>query len=131
MIRANPQWSFSNFGPSPILLWLEPWADEIEIPSGATVTVDSTGGSGCCPPGEIEWTDDHMVLWATARTVTVFIDGIQQHSGSAIIPAPDDLTKDMLGIAFTDQPAARLGGARSVSHEQLSCWARARRRIGF
>lgn len=68
MIRANPQWSFSNFGPSPILLWLEPWADEIEIPSGATVTVDSTGGSGCCPPGEIEWTDDHMVLWATART---------------------------------------------------------------
>lgn len=65
------------------------------------------------------------------RSYGVVGNRADQHSGSAIIPAPDDLTKDMLGIAFTDQPAARLGGARSVSHEQLSCWARARRRIGF
>jgi hypothetical protein len=37
--RADWHWGISNAGADKVLLWLEPWADEIEVPSGVTATL--------------------------------------------------------------------------------------------
>lgn len=74
--------------------------------------------------GEVEWGEEYLVVWAGAKTVEVFVDGVLQDSGSASIPIPNGLTKGMLDILFRDQPAARLGGGRSL--ERPSLWRRIR-----
>jgi hypothetical protein len=63
--------------------------------------------------------------------VAVSIDGVLQRSGSALIPVPDGLTKQMLGIVFADQPAARLGGSGSHLTERTPWWKRLSRRLGM
>jgi hypothetical protein len=110
MTSAVYQWGLSNPGPGTLTLWLEPWAEEFEVLARTSVTLVSSDGSENCLIGQMEWTADRLVVWATAQTVAVSIDGVLQQSASAIIPIPDGLTKETLGILFADQPAARLGG---------------------
>lgn len=132
MTDADHQWGLSNPGPDTLYLWLEPWADEIEAPVRSTITFDPSGGPEDCPLGQVEWTTDHLLVWATAQRVAVFVDGELQHTGSAVIAVPDGLTKGMLGIVFADQPAARLGGAPSDpigSTERLQLGAMKRRTL--
>ena len=117
MTNANHQWGLSNPGPGIITLWLEPWAEEFKIPMLSSVTLSSFSGSESCPLGQVEWTADHLVVWASAKTVAVSIDDVLQQSASAVIPVPDGLTKTILGIVFADQPAAHLGGTGSLTVE--------------
>lgn len=131
MTIVDCEWGFSNPGPGTILLWLEPWADEFEIPARSTVILNPAGGPEGSPLGQLEWSVDHLVLWASAQTVAVSIDGVLQRSGSALIPIPDGLTKEMLGIVFADQPAARLGGASSLTTERTSWWKKLVCRLGM
>jgi hypothetical protein len=131
MTDPADEWGFSNPGPGTILLWLEPWADELELPAKSTVLFSARNGSQSCAPGELEWTEDHLILWATAQTVAVSIDGVFQHTGSAVIPIPDGLTKDTLRVLFGNQPAARLGGATVTTENRTSWWQRAGRRLGL
>ena len=132
MTDLDHQWSLSNPGPDNLLVWLEPWAEEFEVPVRSTVTLSaSSSGSEERSVGEVEWTADHLVVWASASdTVKVFVDGVLQESGSAVIPAPDGLTKQMLNVIFDDQPAARLGGRTFDAAERVSWWQRARRYLG-
>ena len=132
MTDLDHQWSLSNPGPDNLLVWLEPWAEEFEVPVRSTVTLSaSSSGSEERSVGEVEWTPDHLVVWASASdTVKVFVDGVLQESGSAVIPVPDDLTKQMLNVIFDDQPAARLGGRTFDAAERVSWWQRARRYLG-
>lgn len=81
--------------------------------------------------GEVEWTPDNLVVWASAQTVEVFIDGVLQDSGSAMIPIPDGLTKQMLNIVFAGQPAARLAGANVDADERVSLWERIKRCLSW
>lgn len=131
MTRVDCEWGFSNPGPGTIVLWLEPWADEFEIPARSTVTLHPFGGPEGCPLGQLEWNADHLVLWASASTVGVSIDGVLQNSGSASIPIPDGLNQEMLGIVFADQPAARLGGASSFTNKLTPWWMNLGRRLGL
>ena len=130
MTDANCLWGLSNLGPDTLLVWLEPWADEIAVPVRSTVILKSSGASDERALGEVEWTPDHLVVWARASTVEVFLDGAVQESSSAIIPVPDGLTKEMLSIVFSGQPAARLGGAPNAL-ERTSWWQRIGRRFGL
>ncbi|MES2289470.1 MAG: hypothetical protein V4530_07000 [Pseudomonadota bacterium] len=128
MTDVDPQFALSNPGPGPLLVWLEPWAEEFEVPVRSTVTLEAPGWSGECALGEMEWTPNHLVVWASARIIKVFIGGTLQDSSSAIIPVPDGLTRKILNIAFEDQPAARLGGAGASALQQASLWERVKRR---
>jgi len=130
MTDANCLWGLSNPGPDTLLLWLEPWADEIEVPVRATVTLKASGASEECALGELEWTPDHLVVWASASTVEVFLDGALQESSSAIIPVPEGLTKGTLNIVFAGQPAARLGGVPNAL-KRTAWWRRIGRRLGL
>lgn len=131
MTDAARSWSLSNPGPDEMLLWLEPWAEEFVIPIGSTITLESLGGSEKDAPGEVEWTPEHLVVWATAQRVQVYIDGERQESGSATISIPDGLTKGMLNILFADYPAARLGGTSVGEAAQTSWWRKLRHRFGL
>lgn len=121
MIDADDDLSLSNPGPNTLLVWLEPWAEEFVVPARSTVTMRPSIG---CTLGEVEWTKDHLVIWANAKTVEVFIDGIPQKSCSAVIPRPDSMTKEMLNIALSFQPSARLGGAYAHAIIRPSLWER-------
>lgn len=79
--------------------------------------------------GDIEWSNDGIVIWAAAEKIAVFIDGQVQESTSAIVPIPEGLTKAMLTVLFADQPSARLGGAPSQAAVNASWWGRVWRRI--
>ena len=131
MTIADYQWGLSNPGPGTLTLWLEPWAEEFSVAARSTVTLVSSTGDQSCPLGQVEWTEDHLVVWASAQTVAVSIDGVLQHSASAMIPIPEGLTKEVLGILFTDQPAARLGGTGAIAIKRTSWLSRARRRLGL
>lgn len=131
MADLNNHWSLSNPGPDKLLVWLEPWAEEFEVPVRSTVTLTASTGSADGPLGEVDWKPDHLVVWASASgTIKVFVDGVLQRSSSAVISIPDGLTKQMLNIIFGDQPAARLGGQEFNATEPLSWWQRARYRLG-
>lgn len=131
MTDDDGQWGFSNPGPNTVFVWLEPWADEFEVAARSTLTLAPSGGPESEPLGQMEWTADHLVIWATAQTVAVSIDGVLQHSSSAVIPIPDGLTKQMLGILFANEPSARLTGISSPVIHQSSWWKRVGRRFGL
>lgn len=131
MTDADRHWSLSNPGPGELLLWLEPWAEEFVIAPRSTVVLKSFGGADEYALGEVEWTPDHLVIWARAQTVQVVIDGEIQDSGSTAIPIPEGLTKQMLDILFAGQSAARLGGAPSGAINQTAWWQRLGRRLGL
>jgi hypothetical protein len=79
----------------------------------------------------LEWTPDHLVIWADVSTLKVFIDDVLQDTSSTAIPVPAGLTKAMLNIVFAGQPSARLGGAYGDVVKRERWWSRLRRRIGL
>lgn len=130
MPNVDRQWGLSNPGPLALFLWLEPWAEEFAVPAGSTIMLMSPGKAGE-PIDDVEWTPDHLVVWANGPTVEVLVDGVQQESGSASVPIPEGLTRKMLNIAFANQPAARLGGMANHDSDRSSWWQRLRARLPF
>jgi hypothetical protein len=126
-------WALSNVGPQKLLVWLEPWAEEIEVPSGSTIALRVEGKEST--PVEIESTADHIVVWASAgQTARVYIDDREQESASASLPVPggfEGSTKELLNMMFDGQLYARLGGQDIRPEGRSSWWRRARRRLGF
>ena len=126
MVGPDNQWSLYNAGPDALLVWLEPWAEKFVVPTRSTLAIQPSGGRAF---GEVEWTPDHLIIWADAPTIEVFIDGALQDSASATVAVPDGLTKGMLGILFADQPSARLGGTYADAVGRISWWDRIKRRL--
>lgn len=131
MITADHQWGLSNPGPDRLIVWLEPWCDEFEVPVRSTITLKTSGGFDEGNPGDVKWTPDNLVIWGNGRTLEVFIDGVLQVSSSAAIPIPDGLTKQMLSIVFSGYPAARFEGEPFDPVKSSSWWQRVRRRFGL
>ena len=111
-----------------MLVWLEPWADEVHLPARSTVQFVAPNGGGV---GELEQAHDQITLWANTDIVQVFIDDVLQETASAIIAAPAGLTKAMLQTVFDAQPSARLGGRPLPSKAPISIWSKLRRQLGF
>jgi hypothetical protein len=129
-------WGVSNKGPGPLLVWLEPWAEEFEVPVGSTITmhVSCTGGIEDDEDDDAvsaECTTEHLVVWADAgQIVRVSIDGDLQDTASATIPVPGGFggsTKDLLTLMFGGQPSARLGGVSNEAPPPRSFWKKAKR----
>lgn len=115
--------------PDNLLLWIEPWAEEFEVPPRSSISLSMSDGSPDSMFGEVEWTEGHLVFWASEPgTVRVFVDGALRELLSALVPIPEEMTKRMLNIVFAGQPAARLGGRRFDAAGRTSWWQRVRRR---
>lgn len=132
MTDADRDWSLSNAGPQTLRVWLEPWAEEFEVPVGSTITLSFSRTADDC---ELSDAADHLVVWAGAgQTVQVFIDGVLQDTGSASIPVPEggDLSpKEILTLAFGNDPSARLGGRSAGAQSRPSLWRRVKRLLGM
>jgi hypothetical protein len=132
--QADWHWGISNAGQNILLLSLEPWADEIEVPCRSTATLRIS--NACSPRDEldVEDTGEHLVIWASGGDrVEVYIDEIRQHTASATISVPEEMglsTRNLLGVLFNDQPAARLAGQQSLPPATF-LWHRLRHYFGF
>lgn len=82
-------WTLSNAGNQSVVLLLEPWAEEFELPPRSTVSLDFSAEGALVTPGSIERTADYLILWIERGTVAVEIDGIRQQTGAAVIPIPE------------------------------------------
>ena len=120
--------SFTNDGIEPMMVWLEPWADELHLPARSTVQFKAPNGGDV---GELEQAPDQITLWANTDIVQVFIDDVPQETASASISAPAGLTKTMLHTVFDGQPSARLGGLPHSPTPRSSTWSKIRRQLGF
>jgi hypothetical protein len=101
----------SNCRPSDLLLWLEPWCDEVTLPPRAELTLVIEGNG---PAPEIEQIEDHLVLYAGGGTrLRVYVNGIEQDTASSLIAVPDSpelSTRESVRLLFGGFPAARPGG---------------------
>ena len=126
-------WGVSNAGPSKLLLWLEPWAEEFEVSNRSTLTLQIMGSQANDGLVDVEDTGVHLVVWApSGGLIRVYIDQVFQDSGSAVIPVPEELgisMKQLLEIAFDNQPQARLGGRAFAARSSRSIWHRIIRRL--
>ncbi len=129
MTDSDRLWSLSNPGPEKLSIWLEPWAEEFEVPVRSTIAMEWTDGSKESALGELEWTPEHLVVWADVSLLRILIDDVLQDTSSAAIPIPAGLTKNMLNIMFGRQPTARLGGSYADATKRETWWSRMRRRI--
>ena len=113
--------TFHNRGRAKLKLWLEPWAEEVAIPTGSRVDLEVIGLSGDEPEAPLEVTDEHLVFYGPAGTrLRVLVDGSPVETGSATltVPAARGLgTRGMVHLAFDDCPEARPGG---LSAEQTA-----------
>ncbi|MGE3692337.1 MAG: hypothetical protein AB7F98_13255 [Novosphingobium sp.] len=123
MSEAKNSWSYINTGPEPVLVWLEPWAEEIDVPLGSTILIRSENGSAL---GEVERAEEHFTVWATANKVEVLIDGLLQDTASSKIGVLGGPSKEMLTVMYGGHPEARLGGAPANTRDRFSFWQWAR-----
>jgi hypothetical protein len=131
---ADWNWALSNIGPAPLMLWLEPWADEVAVPGRSTVTLRIENGASGERGLDIDDSGEHLVVWAAGGDrIEVAVDGVVVRTGSAVIAVPDAFgmsPKRLLGVLFDEQPSARLAG-RAASVPRPLLWRRLLRRLGF
>lgn len=81
--------SYVNSSSSAIIFWLEPWAEEFEIPAEGTLELEVRGPSGRDNAPVFEQTEDLLILYAGPRsTVRLFLNGRDVSGGSADIKTP-------------------------------------------
>ncbi len=128
MTSDNISKSLSNAAVDALKVWIEPWCDELILPSRSTVAVSVIAPVGidiALPDFEIAGAT--LVIWAACPgTLAVSIDGIVQDTGSKEISLPPALfdmpIKDFVGTVFGNQPQARPGGAAAPA--KRSIWQR-------
>jgi hypothetical protein len=134
-VDGDWQWGVSNVGQCKLLIWLEPWAEEFEVPHRSTLTLRIINSSIDSEFPEIQATEDNVVIWAgSGDLIEVSIDQILQDSYSARAPVPEVSglsSKEFLNIVFSKQPEARLGGRKLPQQAQISVWGRIKRSLGL
>lgn len=119
-------WGASNVGPKSLGIWLEPWADEFQVPTRSTITFRLLPQTDQ-PDLDVEITADHIVVWANGgERIEVYVDNVLQQSASATIAVPEGLTKNMLGVLFEGRPEMRLGGQANATLLRPNLWQKIR-----
>jgi hypothetical protein len=126
MAKVDWHWAVTNVGPDKLLVWLEPWAEEFEVPVRSTIALSFNSADA---PAPMDITPERIVVWLSGgQTARVFIDDVFQDSASASMPVPDVFegsTKHLLTLMFENHPEARLGGgSTNPPPQRLSVWRR-------
>ena len=106
---------FSNGGTDEIQIWLEPWAQEFHLPPRGELFLRCWSTvEGSDPTPELEATPEGVTAYGAGNSrISVFINGVDQHSFSAEHTAPDAgplSTRGFVDLVFSEQPGARPGG---------------------
>ncbi len=106
--------ALSNAGANPLNVWLEPWAEECEIPYRGELSMIVTGDEITRIVPDVEQTKDSLVVWGTGGTrIEILINGELQDTVSAAVTSPDIgglETKEFVNLVFGDHPKTRPGG---------------------
>jgi hypothetical protein len=70
-----PVHRFQNATDAPLLVWVEPWCEEIEVPPGSTLIITAELHPGCGDETLIDVRDDRIVYWCTGPMYTAELDG--------------------------------------------------------
>lgn len=105
--------TFHNGRRETLRLWLEPWAEEIEVGPGSRVDL-ATEGFAAGAEAEFEVTNENLAFFAPARTrVRVLLDGAPVDTSSASIETPDAGrlgTRGFVHTVFDNFPETRPAG---------------------
>ena len=111
--------TFHNRRRDELRLWLEPWAEEIAVPPGSCVdlVVEGDGETEAADAeAPFEVSEEYLAFFAPGGAlVHVFIDGIEQDTGTTQIRPPHTPrgTRATMTALFGWLPEARLGGTPS------------------
>jgi RimJ/RimL family protein N-acetyltransferase len=113
--------TFHNRRRDGLRLWLEPWAEEVEVGPGSRVSLTAEG-SAAGAEAEFEVTDENLAFFAPGNSrVRVLIDGAVAETSSALVAAPDTGTLGTRGFVhavFDNFPETRPAG-RSEKPDQV------------
>ncbi|MET1111922.1 MAG: GNAT family protein [Allosphingosinicella sp.] len=105
--------TFHNGRAETLRLWLEPWADEIEVPPASRVDLVAERLAGPAA-AEFEMTSENLAFYAPGDSrIRILVDGVQVDTGSASIAAPDAGalgTRGFVQTVFGNFPEARPAG---------------------
>ena len=105
--------TFHNSRAETLRLWLEPWAEEIEVPPGSRVDLVAEGLSKPAT-AEFDMTSENLAFYAPGDSrIRALVDGVQVDTGSVSITAPDAGalgTRGFVQTVFGNFPEARPGG---------------------
>lgn len=106
----------SNAQASDLVIWLEPWLDEILLAPRAALAlfVEEMGEHGL---PDLEFTDDCLVVYgAGGSRLRVEVNGAEQDTFSRMMPAPPSIpgigAKGTIETMFGAYPEARPSGVR-------------------
>lgn len=105
--------TFHNSRAETLRLWLEPWADEVEVPPGGRVDLVAEGLAAQAE-AEFEVTSENLAFYAPGNCrIRVLVDGVEADTGSASITAPDAGslgTRGFVHAVFDNFPETRPAG---------------------
>lgn len=117
--RRELQFTRANDQRSVLHVWLEPWADEVEVAPGATVEIYLRNAPG--ESLEIDEALERVTVWApSGAMVDVIVDGQAVELACSLVAVPKMgklSTRGFIGMAFGDFPEARPGGEPVKRHE--------------
>ena len=106
--------TFHNRRHETLRLWLEPWAEEIDVPAGGRVDL-VVEGRAARTEAEFELTSESLAFYAPGGSrVGVLVDGNRIETASASLAVPDARglgTRGFVHTAFDRSPETRPGGA--------------------
>lgn len=66
---------FKNGAETPLRVWIEPWCEEITVPTGSTLTIDVEVAPGEDDQTVVERTDTYLVVWCGGIRYEAELDG--------------------------------------------------------
>ena len=104
----------SNARETELMVWLEPWCDEIILPPRAEVAMVVVG-HGALP--ELVTFDSHITVYGAGNTrLDVQVNGVKQDTVSSEIVSPDTealSTREFVDLVFGSFPETRPSGVPS------------------
>ena len=65
----------TNGGSEPLVVWVEPWCDELRVPPGSTLTLIYELAADRDDLSSVEATDAGMIFWCGGRMYRAELDG--------------------------------------------------------
>lgn len=125
---AAEEISFCNAGSLPLVVWLEPWAQEFALPPRSIIVLRCFADGGRNSMPDLEAANGIMTVWGQGGSrIAVFIDEVDQNSFSSrhAAPALDGLTtRGFVELVFDGRPETRPGGLPLALSPQRDTWWR-------
>lgn len=111
-LRRPTRFTLFNRAVQPLQLWLEPWAEEFQVPAGSRADLVLRGAFSRPADAPFEWSGEHLAFFAPGRSnLTILLDGQERYSSVFEVPDAGPLgTHGFVHLVFGGHSEARPGG---------------------